>query len=174
MKTRPSGRAVLAIALLALAVGARGAVRDGWEVVEQPTKPFVVEDLSGKALRSEQLAGKIAVIDFWATWCAPCLKELPDLAAYQERLKGRKDVALLSFNVTDERPALEAFVKEKKIAFPVYAGDSLLGPYEVTSFPTKLIIDMRKGRGVVRFRREGPTPITSLEARVEELLAGKN
>ena len=172
--SRPMTRAVPWVALLLLAPALQGASRDGWEVVHQPAKKFTVKDVAGNVLRSDQLAGKIVVVDFWATWCAPCLEELPGLAAYQERIKGRNDVALLSMDVTDERSTLEAFVKKNRIAFPVYLGDSLLGPYEIMSFPTKLIIDMRADRGIVRFRREGLTEVASLEARVEELLRGRD
>jgi thiol-disulfide isomerase/thioredoxin len=166
--------------LLGLAAGAAplgAAERDGWEVLNSPAKIFVLQDIGGKALRSTELAGRIVVVDFWATWCAPCIKELPALAALHERLRDRKDVTLLSFNVTDEAKTLEAFVREKKIAFPVYRADTLTGPYELTVFPTKLVIDMRgAGRtnpGIVRFRREGPAPVEGIEARVAELLAEK-
>ncbi|MCG6923884.1 MAG: TlpA family protein disulfide reductase [Acidobacteria bacterium] len=148
---------------------------DGWEALSTPAQSFVVEDVQGRSLSSKDLAGRVVVIDFWATWCSPCLRELPELVEYHRRLEGRDDVALLSFNVTDERADLEAFLAERKIAFPVYLGDDLIGPYELVAFPTKLVIDMREpgpeGRGVVRFRREGYTPAASIEARVEELLA---
>jgi len=144
-------------------------------VLSIAAKTFEVEDIEGRALRSEDLAGRIVIIDFWATWCSPCLRELPELAEYHRRLEGRDDVALLSFNVTDERADLEAFLAERRIAFPVYLGDELIGLYELVAFPTKLVIDMRQaepeGRGVIRFRREGYTPAASLEARVEGLLA---
>jgi thiol-disulfide isomerase/thioredoxin len=167
----------LLLGLAGWSVPLAAAEREGWEVLNSPAKIFVLQDMEGKALRSTELAGRIVVVDFWATWCAPCIKELPALAKLHERLRDRKDVTLLSFNVTDEAKTLEAFVREKKIAFPVYRADTLTGPYELTVFPTKLVIDMRgAGRanpGVVRFRREGPTPVEAIEARVAELLAEK-
>ena len=75
-------------------------------MVRQPAKKFTVKDVAGNVLRSDRLAGRIVVMDFWATWCAPCLEELPGLARYQERIKGRSDVAFLSMDVTDERSTL--------------------------------------------------------------------
>jgi thiol-disulfide isomerase/thioredoxin len=169
---------LVAGALTGLAVSPRAAGSapgpDGWEALSVPAHPFAVRDLQGRALRSEELAGRVVVIDFWATWCAPCRRELPGLAEYHRRLEGRDDVTLLSFNVTDERADLDAFVAEGEITFPVYLGDELIGVYELVAFPTKLVIDMREagpdGGGVVRFRREGYTPAASIEARVEELL----
>ena len=155
---------------------AREAGPDGWERSSSAAPAFEVEDLQGRSLRSDELAGRIVVIDFWATWCSPCLRELPELIDYHERLEGREDVTLLSFNVTDQRADLETFLTEKRVPFRVYLGDALIGPYELVSFPTKLVIDMRArgpegAAGVVRFRREGYTPVKSIEARVEELLA---
>jgi thiol-disulfide isomerase/thioredoxin len=172
-----SKAAALVLGLAGAAAPLPGAERDGWEAVNSPAKIFVLQDMEGKALRSTELAGRVVVVDFWATWCAPCIKELPALAALHERLRDRKDVALLSFNVTDEAKTLEAFVKEKRIGFPVYRADTLTGPYELTVFPTKLVIDMRSaGRanpGIVRFRREGPASVEGIEARVAEILAEK-
>jgi thiol-disulfide isomerase/thioredoxin len=163
---------LLAGAVLLSPVGARAGVdAEGWEVLRQAAREFTVKELSGRTLRSSELSGKVVVIDFWATWCAPCLKELPELAAWSGRLRERDDVAFLSFNVTEEKETVLAFVRDKQIDYPVYLGDALIGPYQVSAFPTKLIIDMRSGgKGTLRFRRDGYTGVQSIEAKVKEIL----
>jgi len=146
---------------------------DGWEVLNVPLKEFVVKDVEGHELNSESLEGGVLIIDFWASWCGPCIKELPDLITYHETIKKREDVFILSFNVTDPRAALDAFLKAHSVPFPVYPADDLMGPFRVTSFPTKIIVDLRSVRSI-RFRRQGFTPVSSIEARVRDLLEDKN
>ena len=163
---------VLVVTLASVASAARAD--DDWEDVRITVKPFEVKDLDGKALSLADLSGKIAVVDFWATWCKPCVKELPELAAYHQRLADRKDVVLLSFNVGEKRAEVEEVLKGSPVSFPVYCGDALVGPLELAAFPTKLILDVRKpgkgGSALLRFRREGLTSVASIEARVAELL----
>jgi thiol-disulfide isomerase/thioredoxin len=162
---------LLPVLVLSLASAAHA---DDWEAVRVKVKPFVVKDLDGKPLSLADLRGKIAVVDFWATWCKPCIKELPELAAYHQRLAERSDVVLLSFNVGEKRPEVESFLKASPVSFPVYCGDALVEPLELAAFPTKLILDARTlgpgGTAILRFRREGLTSVESIEARVAELL----
>lgn len=165
------------VAMLTPVAGAARAADDDWEDVRIAVKPFEVKDLDGKALSLANLSGKIAVVDFWATWCKPCVKELPELAAYHQRLADRKDVVLLSFNVGEKRAEVEAFLKSSPVSFPVYCGDALVEPLELAAFPTKLILDVRKpgkdGSALLRFRREGLTSVASIEAQVAALLQEK-
>jgi thiol-disulfide isomerase/thioredoxin len=174
----PPLRAALGLMLLAtLAPSAADSAKvvDDWEVLRVPMKPFVVKDAAGRALRLADLAGKVAVIDFWASWCKPCVRELPELADYHRRLEGQQLVVLLSFNVGEKPREVERFLKASPVGFPVYFADALVEPFELGAFPTKLILDARKGgpegRVLLRYRREGFTPVASIEARVAELLA---
>src|SRR5512145_1789124 len=88
---------------------------EGWERLSDPVKAFSVRDLSGRTLTTADLRGKVVVVDFWATWCTPCVQEMPQLAALHERWKSRTDVILLSLNVSDEKAAVEAFLKQSKL-----------------------------------------------------------
>jgi thiol-disulfide isomerase/thioredoxin len=171
----------LCVSLLALslpfdALAEPGAVSRGgpvtWEVVGTAAQPFELEDLNARPLTSGDLAGKIVLLDFWATWCKPCLQELPELAEYAEQIRDREDVIFLSLNVTDELASLRSFVKKHGIVYPVYSGDELLNAYGVFAFPTKLILDLREeGRGEVRFRHFGFTGLAAIDSQVEAVLA---
>jgi thiol-disulfide isomerase/thioredoxin len=169
-------RAALGLLLLGALASAADSAKlvDDWEVLRLPVKPFVVKDAGGRPLRLADLSGKVAVIDFWASWCKPCVRELPELADYHRRLEGQQRVVLLSFNVGEKPRDVERFLKGSPVGFPVYFADALVEPFELGAFPTKLILDARHpgrdGTVLLRYRREGFTPVVSIEARVAELL----
>jgi peroxiredoxin len=68
-------------------------------------------DLSGKRLKLSSLRGKVVILNFWATWCPPCVEELPSLVELRRTLHG-KDVELVTVSVDEDIAALRAFLKK--------------------------------------------------------------
>ena len=78
---------------------------------------FTLTDLDGKKWTLKELRGKVVVVNFWATWCPPCRKEMPDLEALYTILKEKGLVILaISDEVADK---VKPFIEEKKYTFPV-------------------------------------------------------
>jgi thiol-disulfide isomerase/thioredoxin len=154
-----------------LGVAFTNAGEDGWERTDRPAVKFSIEDVSGGRLTEKAFEGKVVVVDFWATWCGPCVQELPELARFAAKIKDRKDVAFLSFSVDDDKADVVKFFAERKETFPVYMASSLSDRMDVMIFPTKLIIDGRKGApGRIRLKKEGVVQGDELDSKVAELL----
>jgi peroxiredoxin len=78
---------------------------------------FSLKDLSGKTWTFSDLRGKVVLVNFWATWCPPCRKEMPDLETLYERFAPKGFVVL---GISDEEAAkVEPFIGERKVTFPV-------------------------------------------------------
>lgn len=73
--------------------------------VGQPAPPFQVEMLDGRRLKLEDFRGKYLLLDFWATWCGPCIAEIPDLKAVSDRFGKDERFAMLSLSLDAEKEA---------------------------------------------------------------------
>jgi thiol-disulfide isomerase/thioredoxin len=107
-------------------------------------------DTNGVAYTQKSLAGKVVVINFWATWCKPCLKEIPDLSKVSEKYKDRGVVILgVLTNDNPDNAALLNFQSDNEMSFPVIRATSdILVSYEYpASLPTTFIFD-RGGRQI--------------------------
>jgi thiol-disulfide isomerase/thioredoxin len=108
--------------------------------------PFTVTDLTGKSISSADLKGKVVLVNFWATWCAPCQAEIPDLIALQAKYPDHLVVLGIS---EDELPpeAVKRFAEEKKINYPVAMTTPELGKQfpGIVALPTTFLLD-RDGR----------------------------
>lgn len=109
-----------------------------WEGVKAPD--FTATTLDGETVSLNGLAGKRVLLVFWATWCPPCRKEIPDLIALRKELD-ENALAILAISNEDEGQ-LRTFAKEKGINYRVASARNLPSPYgDVQAIPTTFVID---------------------------------
>lgn len=136
-------------------------------------------DEAGYASLIKSKPGRVLVVDFWATWCAPCRKEMPFLADLDQKLSG-KGLSLVTISADEPEQETDAveFLKKSKIAFPAYVkrpkdDDKFirsLDPKWSGALPTLLIYD-RKGRKIATF--EGETQPAVLEQAIGNALEAR-
>ena len=87
----------------------------------QPLFAATFPDENGKPQNLKQYAGKVVVLNFWATWCEPCREEMPELSALHDAYKN-KNLVVLGVAV-DEVAAISEFTKDTKVSYPLFAAD---------------------------------------------------
>lgn len=138
----------------------------------KPAPDFDLEKIAGGALKSADLKGKVVIVDFWATWCAPCIQEIPNYNALYEKWSG-KGVELIG--VTLESGALDdvkAEVIDLNMKYPVVMGDDDIGQGfgGLIGFPTTFVVSKdwkihQKYLGLTQNKKE------KLEKDIQTLLA---
>src|SRR3989442_3502384 len=134
----------------------------------EAAKDFQLDSIDGRKIRLSDLKGKVVLLNFWATWCAPCIKEMPLLVRTYERYKDNGfEVLAVSVDDKTERYKVPVFAREHKLTFPVLFDDGAQSLYKVSSFPTTFFIDRQ---GNVRLRQALFRDERSLEAIIGELV----
>jgi thiol-disulfide isomerase/thioredoxin len=121
---------------------------------------FTLQPVSGASVPTTWKAGKVLVIDFFATWCIPCKAELPELEAVQQELRNDRDIqfVLVGGPVGGDTPQrLRSFASSRNVTIPVAFDPRLRvrGAFHSTGLPTLVVIDRT---GHVRLHREGFNP----------------
>jgi len=122
----------------------------------QPAPDFVLKSSSGENLRLSEYRGDVVMINFWATWCAPCRQEMPlldDLYARYERV----GFTLLGVNIDDDKRRAMKMIDELGVKFPVLFDESkeVSKLYDVEVMPTTILVDRE---GNVRYVHHGYKP----------------
>jgi len=110
---------------------------------------FALTDLTGKTWTLSELRGEVVLVNFWATWCPPCRKEMPDLQALYERFRPQ---GLVILGISDEEAAkVEPFIRERKVTFPVLLdpGRKVHESFVVEGIPKSFVYD-RQGKLVAQ------------------------
>jgi len=134
----------------------------GLEVGQVPPS-FTLKDIAGNDVSLSDFAGKVVVLDLWATWCGPCRQEIPLLVSLYEEFKDR-GVVVLGVGLDDGgAEALKPFAEENHMSYPVLVGDKALGTaYKVTSIPSTYVI----GRdGTIASKHVGFSPAVATALR---------
>lgn len=130
---------------------------------------FRLTTLQGQTLNLDQLAGKVIVLDFWATWCTPCVESVGDLREVTKKFSPEQ-LILISVNEDSPENVWRAFVAKKRMDWPQYRdADGGIGEsFGVHAFPTYIVID---GDGVILRRIVGENPKQTVVYRLKDTLA---
>ncbi len=122
---------------------------------------FKLTRLDGSTIKLADFRGKVILVNFWATWCGPCLVEKPLLEKTMEKYQNDPEVVFLALSTDEDRSLVEPFLKKHQFKLPVAFADYLNEYYAVDSIPTTMIFDRQ---GQVSFRQAGFNPNLDLVA----------
>lgn len=151
MVRRIAGWAAVALAAGILVLFAMPSYRQGEaSIAGKPAVDFPLT-LAGKSERLSDLKGKVVVLNFWATWCPPCVEETPSLNRLQTYIDSRGGM-VLGVSIDEDSAAYELFLRDHAVVFPTYrdATKKTSTDYGTSIFPETYIID-RHGKIARKF-----------------------
>jgi thiol-disulfide isomerase/thioredoxin len=163
---------VVILALVLIGLAPRGGRGGGEEVkpglrTGSESKPLSGKTTDGKTISLADLKGKVVLVNFWATWCAPCREEMPAIIALHEKYKDR-GLVVLSIASDDTPEPVDALLKDSPLPFTVvYGTEDMKRTYAINALPTTVLIDKS---GQIVFDIDGYNPKLDFGALVEKYL----
>lgn len=137
-------------------------------LVHQAAPEFVRTDLKHRNLDLRAYRGKVVLLNFWATWCAPCRLEMPRLVAWQTQY-GPRGLQIIGISMDEDSTTVRGLLGKHKLNYPVAMGDEKLGRLYggVLGLPLTFLID---SQGKVQAQYQGKTDLNSIEEQFKPLL----
>jgi len=155
MNQTPAGHALQAsLLVLACFLVPATAISGGLEAYQNKTEPaFSLADLEGKTHVLSDYRGKVVLVNFWASWCPPCIREMPELQRLKKHFTDRP-FELLTINVAEQKYRVRKFTRSIKLDLPVLldASSKTYNNWNVNILPTSFLIDVH---GQIRYRARG-------------------
>jgi peroxiredoxin/cytochrome c-type biogenesis protein CcmH/NrfG len=135
-----------------------GAARKLIENPRRAREPFApdfsITTSDGEYISLDDLKGKVVLLDFWGTWCGPCVASLPALRALYKKYSKDSAFVMLGISVRDEEENWRAFIAKEKMVWPQYRDEShkVQRVFAVNKFPTYIVLDHE---GIIRYRASG-------------------
>jgi len=120
-----------------------------------PAPPIELKTLDGQPFRLEQLRGKVVLVNFWATWCEPCVEEMPSMQKLRQRLAGAP-FEIVAVNHQEGEARIRSFLKKVPLDFPIVRdtdGD-VTRVWQTRIFPSSYLVD---AEGKIRYVMAGAT-----------------
>jgi thiol-disulfide isomerase/thioredoxin len=158
------------LVLLAVAQAPAAELKD--LPVPRPAMPLVLPALAGGEADLKQWRGQVVLVNFWASWCPPCRKEMPSMNRLADKLAGRP-FAILGVNAGEDAATIRAFMKQTPVDFPILLDEEggTVKPWQAFVFPTSYVVD-KQGRlrlGLVgSIEWDAPEVVARLEALLRE------
>ncbi len=169
----PRLRRALGVAAICACLSARTLAAGG--AAEPAGRPntiapdFTRTDLSGRPLRLDQFRGRVVLLNFWATWCGPCIEEIPVFSRWQ-RQYGAGGLQVIGVSMDDDEAAVKRFLAKHAVPYPILMGDAKLGKSfgGIYGLPQSFLID---AQGRIVSRKVGELNLEALRAQIEGLIA---
>ena len=148
--------------------GVRAALQSPRE--RKPAPEFALEDAAGRTVNLKDYRGKVVLLDFWATWCTGCKKEIPWFTGFQQKY-GAKNLAVVGVSLDEDGwKVLRPFLADGHVPYEVVLGsDATAKLYGIETMPDTFLID-QKGRVAAAYKG-GLVDRADVEANIQALLA---
>ena len=161
-----SNAARLAVTALLLAAGLHASCAEN--LLHKTAPEFARPAFAGGTIDLAAYRGKVVLLNFWATWCAPCQLEMPKFAAWQ-RQYGPQGLQVIGISMDDDAPPARKLAARLRLDYPLAMGDAQLGELYggVEGLPFTILIDRN---GTIRAEFPGETDLKAIEAQLKQLL----